>query len=157
MKKIIDLLYGTARAVEKYQSENPGDPVLVSDGCKAIVAQPDESITYQAKWISAKRAVVMLTAQKIVCGSWSIPLHQIDHAKLVYIKTMLGSGQVLQLFTKSGGQYQFGMQLNPAWTEQKALPLIVENGKITYSWFSLGIRLMLVGYLLWWVYERFIK
>lgn len=39
---------------------------------------------------------------------------------------------------------------------QQQLPLILEKGQVKYSAFSIIVRLIAVGYLIYRVYERFI-
>jgi len=70
--------------------------------------------------------------------------------------SLLSSGQVLKIQTTDNKNYQFGMQLNPEWTNQQRLPLALEKGQLKKSAFSIIIRLIIFGYLIYWLYERFI-
>ncbi len=70
-------------------------------------------------WVTTQRAVVLLTDNKIVCGKWTIPLDTISTAQLLKINSLFGGGQVLKVQTTDDKNYQFGMQLNPEWTNQQ--------------------------------------
>ena len=83
-------------------------------------------------------------------------LDEIENAQLIRINSLLGGAQVLKIQTKDDSYYQFGMQINPDWTRQTALVLQVEKGQLKYSTYSILVRLLLVGYLLYWVYSRFL-
>ena len=98
----------------------------------------------------------MLTDKKIVCGKWTIPLDTISIAQLIKINSLFGDGQVLKVQTTDDKNFQFGMQLNPEWTNQQRLPLTLEKGQVKYSAFSIIVRVIAVGYLIYWIYERFI-
>ena len=87
---------------------------------------------------------------------WTISLDTITSAQLLKINSLFGGGQVLKVQTTDDNNYQFGMQLNPEWTNQKRLPLKLEKGQVKHSAFSIIVRLIVVGYLIYWLYERFI-
>jgi hypothetical protein len=57
--------------------------------------------------------------------------------------------------TKDDSHYQFGMQFNPEWTNQNVLPLTIEQGQVKTSTFSLIMRLILVGYIIYWLLGAF--
>ncbi|GAB3653690.1 hypothetical protein GCM10028791_23910 [Echinicola sediminis] len=97
----------------------------------------------------------MLTDKKIVCGKWTIPLDTIATAELMKINSLFGGGQVLKVQTTDHKHYQFGMQFNPEWTSQQQLPLTLEKGQVKHSVFSITVRLIAVGYLVYWLYKRY--
>jgi hypothetical protein len=156
LKGLVDLLYGTERVRRKFELDNPSEKVLAADGSKGIVTTTNQNIQRGLDWVTSQRSVVMLTEKKIVCGKWTIPLNTIATAQLVEINSLFGSGQVLKVQTIDDGNYQFGMQLNPEWTNQQQLPMTLEKGQVKYSPFSIIVRLVAVGYLIYWLYERFI-
>ena len=41
------------------------------------------------------------------------------------------------------------MQMNKEWTNQNELPLTIEKGKLKNSLFSIAIRLILIGYIIY--------
>lgn len=156
LKKLVDLVYGVKQARRKFENAHPTEKVLASDASKGIVTVDNQAIQRGTDWVTSQRAVIILTEHQISCGKWSIPLDSISTAKLLKINSLFGSGQILKVQTKDDKNYQFGMQLNPEWTEQQQLPLTLENGDLKHSAFSIISRIVLVGYLIYWIYERFI-
>ena len=156
LKGLVDLIYGTGRARRKFVRNNPNEKVLAADASKGIVTTTNQDIQRGLDWVTSQRAVVMLTEKKLVCGKWTIPLDNISTAQLLKINSLFGGGQVLKVQTMDDKNYQFGMQINPEWTSQQRLPLILEKGQVKHSTFSIIVRLIAVGYLIYWVYERFI-
>lgn len=156
LKRLIDLIYGTGRIKRKFELSNPNERVFAADASKGIMTTTNQDIKRGLNWATSQRAIVMLTDQKIICGNWIIPLDTISTTQLVKINSLFGGGQVLKIQTTDDKNYQFGMQLNPEWTSQKKLPLTLEKGQIKHSTFSTIVRLIAVGYLIYWIYERFI-
>jgi len=156
IKGLVDLIYGTNRIRKKYELTNPTEKVLASDASKGIITTENEDVTKGANWVTSQRAVVMLTKSKIICGKWIIPIEEIQSSELLKISSLLGDGMVLKIQTADNKNYQFGMQLNPEWTEQKALPLSLEKTKVKYSAFSIVVRIIAIGYLIYWAYNRFL-
>jgi hypothetical protein len=156
LKGITDLVYGTRRVRRKFELENPNEKVLAADASKGIVTETNQDIQRGLDWVTSQRAVVLLTDKKIVCGKWTVPLETISSAQLIKINSMFGSGQVLKIQIENGVNYQFGMQLNSEWTNQQIFPLKLEKGQVKHSFFSIIVRLILVGFIIYWIYERFI-
>ena len=155
LKGLVDLIYGTERARRKFEQDNPNEKVLAADASKSIVTTTNQGIQRGLDWVTSQRAVVILTDQKIVCGKWTIPLDTISSAQLLKINSLFGGGQVLKVQTKDDKNYQFGMQLNPEWTNQQYLPLTLEKGQVKNSAFSIIVRVIAIGYLIYLIYERF--
>ena len=156
LKGFVDLIYGTARVRRKFELNNPNEKVLAADASKGIVTTTNQDIQRGLDWVTSQRAVVLLTDKKIICGKWTIPLDTISTAQLLKINSVFGGGQVLKVQTTDDKNYQFGMQLNPEWTNQPYLPLTIEKGRVKYSAFSIIARLVAAGYLVYWLYERFV-
>ena len=156
LKGLVDLFYGTGRARRKFELDNPNEKVWAADASKGIVTTTSQDIQRGLDWVTSQRAVVMLTDKKIICGKWTIPLDTISTTQLFKINSLFGGRQVLKVQTTDNKNYQFGMQLNPEWTNQQRLPLTLEKGQAKHSVFSVIIRLIAVGYLIYWLYERFI-
>lgn len=156
LKGLVDLIYGTGRVRRKFEQANPNEKVLAADASKVIVTTTNQDIQRGLDWVTSQRAVVLLTENKIVCGKWSISLDEITTAQLLKIKSLFGGGQVLKVQTTDDKNYQFGMQLNPEWINQQRLPLTFEKRQVKHSAFSIIVRLIVIGYLIYWLYERFI-
>ena len=153
LKKLVDLVYMTGRARKKYERDNPDDKVFAADASKGVVKEENKEIQRGLDWVTSQRAVILLTDKKIVCGKWTILLDDISDTQLI----KYGSGQVLKIQTKDGTYYQFGMQINPEWTNQQILPLKLEKGQVKYSLFSIIVRLILLLYLIYWLYRLFVS
>ena len=156
LNELVDLIYGTGRVRRKFEQDNPSEKVLAAGASKGIVTTTNQEIQRGFNWVTSQRAVVLLTDKNIICGKWTIPLDTIASAQLLKINSLFGGGQVLKIQTKDNRNFQFGMQLNPEWTSQQQLPLTLEKGHVKYSTFSITVRLIAVGYLIYWFYERFI-
>ena len=155
LKGLVDIIYGTGRVRQKFELENPNEKVLAADASKGIVTTSNQDIQRGLDWVTSQRAVVMLTDKKIICGKWTIPLDSISTAQLLKINSLFGGGQVLKVQTADNKNFQFGMQLNPEWTNQQLLPLTLEKGQVKNSAFSIVVRIIAIGYLIYWLYERF--
>lgn len=134
---------------------NPAETILAADASKGIITSAGKQPGRGPEWINSQRAVVLLTNKNLVCGQWTIPLDQISEAKLTRIRSLFGGGQVLTVRTHHNENFQFGMQLNPAWTNQQALPLTLENGKVKSSPLNIALRIFLIGYLIYLAYEKY--
>ena len=154
LKGLVDFIYGTHQVKQKFELDHPAEKVLAADASKGIVTDSNQDIQRGLDWVTSQRAVLILTDRRIVCGKWTIPLNTISVAKLLKINSLFGSEQVLKLQTIDGRSYQFGMQLNAEWTTQQQLPLVLEKGKVKYSAFSIVVRLIAIGYLVYWLYNR---
>jgi len=153
LKRFVDFTYMTGRARRIFERNNPDERVLAADASKGIISENNQDIKHSFDWITSQRAVILLTDKKIVCGKWTILLDTISDTQL----STFGSGQVLKIQTKDGTNYQFGMQKNPEWTSQQILPLKLEKGQVKYSFFSIIVRLILFGYIIYWLCNRFIS
>ncbi len=157
MKGIVDAVYGVQRVATRYQLAHPTEKAVASDACKAISTDTDAAISYGTAWLTARRAVLLLTTHKLVCGNWEIPLEAVASAQLLKIPATLGSGQVLKVATITGRNYQFGMQFNPTWALQQVLPMTLEKGHVRYSLFSTLVRISMMVYLLFWLYKHLLS
>ena len=154
LKKITDFIYGTRRVRRQYSTNNPDEKVLAADASKGIMTKGDNEVKRGLDWARSQRAVVLLTDKRIKCGQWNIPLEKIESSELVKINTTFGPGQVLKIRTKDQNNFQFGMQMNREWTDQDVLPMALEKRKLKNSLFSITIRLILIGYILYWIIEK---
>jgi hypothetical protein len=156
LKGLVDLFYRTKSVRSKFEHDNPEERVLAADGTKGIITEEESDIQRGTDWVVSKRAVILLTNKKIKCDTWEIPLENIKNAELVKVKSLYGTAQILKIKTNEKN-YQFGMQINPEWTNQDKLQLDIKDGKIKTSFFSVVIRIVLIGYLIYWIIDKFIK
>lgn len=111
---------------------------------KATTAEGDE-LRRSANWIVARRAILKVMPDALVCGDWRIPYDQIDEAVLFSIWSIY-PGFLLRI-KSSGKIYQFGLNWNPFWKKELPFPVKREKGKLKYSTFSLLIRLLVLAYI----------
>ncbi|MBP1630020.1 MAG: hypothetical protein H6Q15_913 [Bacteroidetes bacterium] len=156
-KKLNDLIYGTQRVKCRFEMENPNEKVVASDACKAISTSNNQKIEYGFNWVISQREVILLTDKNIICGKCIIPLESISSAELVEFSPRYGNSFVLKICTKDNCNYQFGMQYNSEWINQRVLPLTIEKGRIKFSPFSIIIRVFIALYLMYLIYEQFIN
>ena len=154
LKLFVDFIYRTSSKRKKFESRT-NEKVLAADASKGISTMRNADIKRGANWVASQRAVILLTNTQIVCGKWTIPLDIVSDAKLVKVKSLFGGGQILKIDTINNESYQFGMQINDEWINQTALKLKVEDGKIKMSAFSWIIRIIAIGYLIYWLLLKF--
>jgi hypothetical protein len=149
LNKFVNIIYRTKRARQKYLKSYPSEKILAANATKGVRYLENQTMMKSTDWIGSQRAVLLLTNRKIVCGKWEIPLEDINNSELIKIKTLDGPGQILKISTKNQGYFQFGMQVNRQWDEQTALSLIVSKGKVKYSMYSIIIRIVFYGVLVY--------
>jgi len=146
---LTNLFYLVPFQVRRFKVKEPDSQVLAAGATKARKIGKDSKVQYEAGWIAARRGALILTQEKLVCGSWQIPLSTINNALLLRVRSLFVKGLVLKLSTTDGCHYQFGLQYDPAWETQTALKLTIEEGKIKHSVFSIALRVILVIWLIW--------
>ena len=153
----INFIYGTNRVVKKFQATHPHEKVIASSAVKAIKSTPKTEVDTGAQWIVSKRTVAILTDKRIKCGDWDIPLETITSSELIPFSGLISKGQLLSISTTNNEGFQLGMQLNKDWLNQEPLNLQYVSKKLktsTFSWVMRGVLIVYVGYL---IYERFVK
>ena len=148
---LTNLIYLVPLTVRRFKAKEPGSQVLAAGATKARRLDEDSEIQYEAGWITARRGTLILTQDKLVCGSWQIALSTIRHATLLRTRAFLARALVLKVSTTDGQHYQFGLQYDPAWENQTALKLSITDGKIKYSKFSVAMRIILGAALVVWI------
>lgn len=157
INNIINIIYGTSRAVNKFQLAHPDEQVIAASGVKGVKSSPKSEVETGAKWIVSRRAVAILTDKRIKCGDWDIPLSSINSAELINLRSLISRGQLLNFATKDNVGYQLGMQPNKDWLNSDHLKLEYSDKKIKISTFSWVMRITLAIYLAYLIYERFIN
>jgi hypothetical protein len=134
--------------VQKYKEKDANAVILAAGATKAQKLDKDVDVRYEVGWVTARRAVLILTNDKLICDTWEIPISSIKDAKLLRIKSLFAKAFVLKVSSSDGYHYQFGLQYDSAWERQTALKLVIENGKIKYSLFSIIYRIVVWAFLL---------
>ena len=139
-------IYSVGFKVQQYKNTNPEATVLAAGATKARKFNEEDEVKSGLEWAAARRATLILTTEKLVCGSWDIPLAEIQKAQLLKVKSLLANAFILKISTINE-HYQFGLQYDPAWEEQTALKLTIEDGKIKRSLVMRLFRLIAILYL----------
>lgn len=147
-REIANAVYLVPFQVHKFKEKEPQAIVLAAGATKAQKLNRDEDVRSSVGWVTARRAVLILTNEKLVCGLWEIPLSSVAQASLLQIKGLFGKGFVLKISTNDKNHYQFGLQYDQAWKQQSALPLVITEGKVKQSLLSLILRTILLLYLI---------
>ena len=123
--------------------------------CKATNRQ-DKEPRYSHNWVAAKRTMFKVFDDRIECGSWNIPYSEVVTAHVYKTKQMFVPVNVLQLVTQTEN-YQFGF--NPWANPFKHLGIEFETSdiKLGYSTYSMVVRLLLIAYLSYLAWGKWIK
>ena len=122
---------------------------------KATTAEGDQ-IRHSLSWVVSRRAILKVMPDALVCGAWNIPYQDIDEAVLFSVWGMLVPGFVLRV--KSRGRiYQFGLNWSPFWRRELPFPVRREKGKLKWSVFSILVRLVAAGYLLYLAWRHLVR
>lgn len=107
-------------------------------------------------WVTSKRAQFKIYEDHISCGSWTFTLNQITNPIVFNSKQMFMSVQVLQ-FDFNGETYQFGF--NPWAKPLEYLPFSykTENIKIKHSLFSIVVRVFVLVYLIYYIWQYYLN
>lgn len=120
-----------------------------------VRADPDAPIRRGAEWITARRTVVILSDRRLSARGLNLPLDQIARARLVQVGfALVVRGGILEVVTRGGECWRFGIQDDSAWVEQTALPLAVEQGRVGHSLVSVLARVLLILVILNWLLEQ---
>jgi len=108
-----------------------------------------------ANWLAARRGWFKVFADRLECGDWIITLESIENATLFVGRQLLMRVTVLEVRTAER-TYQFGF--NPWVRLERHLAFNFEKQAVSigYSKFSLALRLLLVGYLLFLLVRSFL-
>ena len=118
---------------------------------KATTAEGD-NLRLSFNWVVARRGILKVMPDALVCGDWTIPYSQIDEAILFSIWTSF-PGYLLRV--RSGGTvYHFGLNWNPFWKKELPFPVSREKGKLKYSSFSIAVRAILFGYIAYIIWKH---
>ena len=103
---VTNLFYLVPLRVKRFKTDEPNSQVLVAGATKARQFDKEVDVRYEAGWIGARRGTLILTDQKLVCGSWEIPLSTINSAVLLRVKALFSKALVLQVATIDGHHFQ---------------------------------------------------
>ena len=110
---------------------------------------------YGLHWINSRRAWFKVFGDRIECGDWTVGKSDIKEAVLFKSRQGLIPVKVLRVAT-ADTTYQFGF--NPWASVGRHLPFEfrTETVKMRYSAVSSILRLAVLAYLAYWLWETFI-
>jgi hypothetical protein len=120
---------------------------------KATTAE-GEDIRHSLNWVVSRRGTLRVTSDALECGNWRIAYDDIDEAVLFRTRQAFIPCYVLRV-RSHGRIYQFGLNPGSYWKGDLPFPVQRENARLGFSWFSVVVRVFLIGVLLYFVYLRF--
>jgi len=117
---------------------------------KATTAEGDD-VRRSLNWVLSRRCTLKVFDDRLECGDWVVPYRDVDEAVLFRVRQMLIPGYVLRVKAQ-GRIYQFGLNRGKYWDGELPFPVAREAASVGYSWFSIAVRVVLVGcvaYLVW--------
>lgn len=78
LRKYTNAVYGVSAVVARFKAQEPESIVLAAGATKARRLAEETAVRSEPGWVTARRATLILTNDKLVCGSWTIPLASIE-------------------------------------------------------------------------------
>jgi len=153
---IVNLIYKVNGTVSAYAKKNPGDDIVFAGAAKGVIYEISSDVERSVKWVTARRAVLLLTKQAIIHGNLRISLKDVKQAEIILFNSFLTKGMVLRINTTDEKQHQFGITFDESLLNQKSLELTVSNEKVKHSPLSILARILLVVIIVREIYLRFI-
>ena len=115
---------------------------------KATTAEGDQR-KYGPNWVTSRRATLQIFDEHLKCGNWTVQYAEINNAVLYSFRSFFLRipGYILTIET-SDRTYHFGLNgWGAFWHGDLPFEATKEKGKLSFSWFSIVVRLLLFGYL----------
>lgn len=126
---------------------------------KATIAEGDQR-RYGPNWVTSRRASLKVFDDHLDCGDWRINYAEIEDAVLCSFRSVFLRipGYILTADTAER-TYHFGLNgWGQFWKDELPFEAKRKKGKLGFTWFSILVRLILVGYIgyvLWqWIIAR---
>ena len=126
---------------------------------KATTAEGDQR-KYGPNWVTSRRGLLKVFDDHLECGDWRIDYAEIKDAVLCSFRSFFLRipGYILTVETDDR-TYHFGLNgWGRFWKGNLPLDAKRETGKLRFTWFSIVVRVILVGYigyLVWqWITTR---
>ena len=120
---------------------------------KATTAEVDGP-RHSANWVTSRRAKLHVFADRLQCRNWTIPYREMTSATLFRTKALFVIPFYVLHVVHAGTTYQFGLNPNRFWAGPLPFETNRESVRMSYSPFSLAIRLLVVVALLYWLWTR---
>ncbi|MCL2117805.1 MAG: hypothetical protein FWH27_05175 [Planctomycetaceae bacterium] len=127
---------------------------------KGVIAEGDQ-LQHGPNWLLARRGKLKLYQDRLECGNWRIEYRDVKKATLYavrqYVIVIPIPGYVLKVETEDQ-TYYFGLNASKYWKKELPFPVERQKGRLRFSLFSVVVRLIFLGYivyLLWWMFFYF--
>jgi hypothetical protein len=109
---------------------------------------------YSQNWALSRRGRLMVYADYLQFGDWVIAYRDITEAILYNSRQMFIPVYILAV-TAGGHSYQFGLNPWAFWRRQLPFPVRRERVRLGYSPFSVVLRVLMIGLLIYFVWHLF--
>jgi len=124
---------------------------------KGIVKEGDQ-LKHGPNWLLARRGRLKIFQDHLECGNWKIEYCGIKNATLYsvwqYVIVIPVPGYVLKIETEDK-TYYFGLNPNKYWKNELPFPVERQKGQLKFSLLSIVIRLVLLGYIIYFLWRMF--
>jgi hypothetical protein len=112
-----------------------------------------EGVRHSLDWVFARRGILEVRPDALVCGDWVIPYSDIEESVLYSVRQTLIPGFVLVVRAR-GHIYQFGLNWGRFWSRELPFPVRRERARLGHSWFSVAVRVILLGLVVYSLWRR---
>ncbi|MEM6691565.1 MAG: hypothetical protein AAF664_19205 [Planctomycetota bacterium] len=115
---------------------------------KATTAEGDQR-KHGPNWVISRRASLKVFEDRLECGDWLVEFSEIDRAVLYSFRSFIFRipGHVLTIETDKK-TYHFGLNgWGPFWKGSLPFDIERENGKLSFTWFSIIVRAVMTAYI----------
>jgi len=121
---------------------------------KATTAQGEQR-RYGPNWVMSRRGALKVFDDHLECGDWRIDYSEITGAVLCSFRSFfLRIPSYILTVETENRTYHFGLNgWGPFWKGDLPFPVQREKGKLGFIWFSIAIRLIIVGWIVYFVWR----
>ncbi len=120
---------------------------------KATTAEGDD-IRHSQNWVTSRRCTLRVATEGLECGDWRIRYSDIREAVLFSTRQLFIPCYVFRVRTDSQ-VYQFGLNPGTYWKGELPFPVRREHMRLRYSPFSIVVRLVLLGAIVYYLWRNF--
>lgn len=104
---------------------------------------------YGPNWLLSRRGTLKVFDDHLECGDWCVNYADIREAVLYSVRSNFVIPCYVLKVETAEKQYHFGLNPGKFWKSELPFPVRREKGRLGYSLFSLAVRAVLIGYLLY--------
>ncbi len=121
---------------------------------KATTAEGD-NVRHSLSWVFSRRAILQVWPDRLVCGDWAIPYSEIEEAVLFETRANFIIPCYVLRVKVGFSIYQFGLNPSSFWKGELPFAVTRESMRAQFSPFSVGVRVALIGYVIYLIWMRF--